>query len=82
MYRKMKPEPVDNHVNQTESLLHGYSSGEVDRRHVMRRLDVSYNELLEMLHERGLALPLVSDDEAKAMAATLNEILDAATVAA
>lgn len=62
-------------VDQDETLAR-FSRGELDRRQVMRNLDISYSELLERLSERELELPQVAPDEARRMACKLNELLD------
>jgi hypothetical protein len=76
----MQPQLVaGKQSDEVEALLVSYSNGKVDRRHVMRRLDVSYGELLELLHLRGLDLPRVSDEDAERMVASLNAVLGTST---
>ncbi len=51
-----------------ETTLLIYSLGQLDRKDVMKSLDIDYGTLIRMLADRGLSLPRVSDEEADRMA--------------
>ena len=78
MYGTMKPETTETRLDMTDDLLRRFSAGELDRHVVMDRLDITYSEMLEMLHKRRLDLPMVPLAKRKAMADTLNRLLDEA----
>lgn len=47
-----------------EQAMVDFSEGRVSRHKAMRKLDVDYSELLDMLRQRNLPVPELSDDEA------------------
>ncbi len=67
-------EPVKQAVAPDHLLL--FSKGEVSRQQAMRRLDISYGELLDLLADRRLPLPRVSAEEAASMAALIVSLTD------
>lgn len=58
--------------------LRRFAEGEMDRRLVMDRLDVSYGEMLDMLHHHRLRIPVAPSAERAAMANALDRLLDEA----
>ncbi|MGE4338708.1 MAG: hypothetical protein AB7E55_22420 [Pigmentiphaga sp.] len=58
--------------------LEAYSKGLLGRKDAMRKMNVSYFELLDMLAEAGLELPSLPDKEINQMAQDMNRILDEA----
>ena len=64
----LRPRPEDDDV------LARYARNEIGRHEALRALGVDYGTLLELMAERGLAIPRVPDEEAEAMARTLARI--------
>lgn len=71
---------VDREVDDL-AVLQAFSRGEISRRQAMRKLDISYSELLDRIAQKGLGLPRVSREEAKRMGHVMDKILDRAGVA-
>ncbi len=72
----MKPKTTQTRLDLADDLLRRFSAGGLDRHIVMDRLDITYSEMLEMLHERRLDLPMVPAATRKAMADAMNGLLD------
>ncbi|MGH6914609.1 MAG: DUF6364 family protein [Geminicoccales bacterium] len=64
----LQPRPEDDDV------LARYARDQIGRHEAMRALGVDYGTLLELMAERGLAVPRVPDQEAEAMARTFARV--------
>ncbi len=69
-----QPGPVLAGSQEDEVAL--FSAGVISRQTAMRALGVSYGELLDLIAERGLPLPRVSDEVADRMAGTIVMLVD------
>ena len=69
-YLQMLTEDIatSNLEKDPDSMLRIYSLGHVDRKDIMKALDVDYGTLIQMLSDRGLSLPRVSEEEADRLA--------------
>lgn len=72
----MVAERIRNMQAEKEDVLERFSRGELGRLQAMRKLDMSYSELLDHLAKKGLDLPRVPRDEAERMGRDLNELLN------
>jgi hypothetical protein len=59
-----------------DDVLARFARGEISRKKAMAELDVDYGELIEMMADRNLALPRVTEAEADRMADTVLRLLD------